>query len=108
VDAIRKRLSRDGLLCRYEASPGLTSGSEATFTLCSFWMVDALALGGRIDEAQELFASLTRHLNDVGLMSGDRPVFVHRRAARQLPTGFQPYGFDRLGRESQSGRAARC
>ena len=44
-------------------------GSEATFALCSFWLVDALALGGKLDEAHELFEHVIGFSNEVGLLS---------------------------------------
>ncbi|MGZ7079114.1 MAG: glycoside hydrolase family 15 protein [Thermoanaerobaculia bacterium] len=70
IDAIRKRLGRDELLYRYdiETRDGLPPG-EGAFLACSFWMVEALALAGRDDEAGEIFEKLLRRGNDVGLFS---------------------------------------
>jgi len=42
---------------------------EATFALCSFWLVDNLALGGRVEEARALFERIAGYTNDVGLLS---------------------------------------
>jgi GH15 family glucan-1,4-alpha-glucosidase len=89
VDVIRARLSHDGLLRRYEAPPGLTSGPEATFVLCSFWMVDALALSGRIDEAVQLFECLIGYANDVGLLAEEiDPYSSSDRLLGNFPQGF--------------------
>lgn len=89
VDAIQRRLSHNGLLRRYEAPPGLTSGPEATFVLCSFWMVDALALGGRLDEATELFECLIGYVNDVGLLAEEiDPYSDTDRLLGNFPQGF--------------------
>lgn len=55
VAKIQEGLTSGGLVYRYLADDGLPGG-EATFALCSFWLVDNLALGGRIDEARALFA----------------------------------------------------
>jgi GH15 family glucan-1,4-alpha-glucosidase len=68
IAAIQEQLTRDGLADRYHAPDGLP-GSEASFALCSFWLVDALALGGQLDAAQALFERLVGYANDVGLLS---------------------------------------
>ena len=70
IDAIRKRLGRDELLYRYEfeTEDGLPPG-EGAFLACSFWMVEALALGGRLDDAREAFEKLVARSNDLGLYS---------------------------------------
>lgn len=36
---------------------------------CSFWLVEALALSGRLDEAHDLFEQVVKYVNDVGLLS---------------------------------------
>jgi GH15 family glucan-1,4-alpha-glucosidase len=59
------------LVYRYrveETDDGL-QGGEGVFALCSFWLVDALALGGRLDEARVLFERLLGYANDVGLLA---------------------------------------
>jgi GH15 family glucan-1,4-alpha-glucosidase len=71
IDAIQKRLTKSGLVQRYDTqtSPdGLPEG-EATFLACSFWMVSCLWLIGRRDEATALFEKLLSLRNDVGLLS---------------------------------------
>ena len=71
IDAIRTDLGDKGLLYRYDTRKtldGLTPG-EGAFTACSFWLVDALTLAGRIDEARAVFEDVSRRANDVGLLS---------------------------------------
>jgi alpha,alpha-trehalase len=68
VERIRNDLTRDGLVYRYRAGDGLPGG-EGTFSLCSLWLVDNLALGGRLDEAHDLFERILSFANDVGLLS---------------------------------------
>lgn len=68
VERIRERLTSGGLVYRYLAEDGLPGG-EATFALCSFWLVDNLALAGRLDEARGLFEKIVGYANDLGLMS---------------------------------------
>jgi hypothetical protein len=69
--AITRRLGAgDGLLYRYlpEESPDGLAGREGAFLLCSFWLVDNLALQGRLDEAMELFDSLCHRTSELGLL----------------------------------------
>lgn len=71
IERVRDVLGHSGLVCRYrthETDDGVPGG-EATFVLCSFWMVEALALAGRTDEAREQFERVICHANDVGLLS---------------------------------------
>ncbi len=68
IQKIQERLTADGLVFRYRADDGLPPG-EATFALCSFWLVDNLALTGRVDEARELFERVAGRANDVGLLA---------------------------------------
>ena len=69
LDEMDKELVSDSLVYRYnpEASPDGLRGSEGTFTLCSFWYVDALARAGRLDEAQLTFEKMLTYANHLGL-----------------------------------------
>ena len=44
---------------------------EAAFTVCSFWLVEALAIIGRTDEAHAVFDDLLSLDNGLGLYSED-------------------------------------
>jgi alpha,alpha-trehalase len=63
-------LSADGFVYRYvtDGVDGL-SGEEATFAICSFWLVECLARAGEADRARELFERLLGFCNDVGLLA---------------------------------------
>ncbi|MBO0813360.1 MAG: glycoside hydrolase family 15 protein, partial [Microlunatus sp.] len=70
--AVAERLSAGGgLLYRYrhEESPDGLAGDEGAFLLCSFWLVDNLVGQGRLDEAEELYASLCARASPLGLLS---------------------------------------
>jgi GH15 family glucan-1,4-alpha-glucosidase len=69
IDAVARELAIDDcLIRRYDTDDGLP-GEEGAFLLCSFWMVDALALAGRREEARRRFETLLDLRNDVGLLA---------------------------------------
>jgi GH15 family glucan-1,4-alpha-glucosidase len=73
IDAVQTHLTRDGFVQRYRVQEqndvdGL-EGGEGVFLPCSFWLVDALRLAGRREDARELFERLLGIRNDLGLLS---------------------------------------
>jgi GH15 family glucan-1,4-alpha-glucosidase len=71
IEAVQRELMSDGFVLRYpteEGDDGLPPG-EGAFLPCSFWLVDALGMAGRHDEARELYDRLTALANDVGLFA---------------------------------------
>jgi len=71
VEAIQRELTTDGLVTRYQvndADDGV-GGEEGAFLLCSFWLVDCLAMMGRRDQATALYERLLGLRNDVGLLA---------------------------------------
>jgi len=63
-------LSSDGFVMRYIPTHESVDGigeREGVFLPCSFWLVEALALAGKTDDARELFERLLAVANDVGL-----------------------------------------
>lgn len=70
VDTIGQRLMRNGYLLRY-AAPDDFGAPAASFTICTFWYVDALAAIGRRDDARRIFEGLLSRRNHVGLLSED-------------------------------------
>jgi GH15 family glucan-1,4-alpha-glucosidase len=92
IDAITRELGRDGFVSRYstaDTDDGL-SGDEGQFLACSFWLVSALAVNGRVDEARALFERLIGLSNDLGLLSEEYDV------ARQRQVGNFPQAFSHL------------
>jgi GH15 family glucan-1,4-alpha-glucosidase len=73
IEAIQRDLTQDGFVERYKTHDenpvdGL-SGREGAFLPCSFWLVDALVMLGRMDQARELFERLLGVRNDLGLLA---------------------------------------
>ncbi len=71
LDAIGERLARGPLVDRYDLADtddGL-DGDEGSFTICSFWYVEALAMAGRGRKAQMLFDRLLSYASPTGLFS---------------------------------------
>jgi GH15 family glucan-1,4-alpha-glucosidase len=71
LDLISEELVADSLVYRYNpiASPDGLEGDEGTFTICSFWYVEALARAGRVDEARLVFEKMLTYANHLGLYS---------------------------------------
>jgi GH15 family glucan-1,4-alpha-glucosidase len=71
LKAIDAALVSDSLVYRYNpgASPDGLTGDEGTFSLCTFWYVDALARSGRLEDAQLVFEKMHTYANHLGLYS---------------------------------------
>ena len=69
IDAVLDRLTTDdGLVYRF-ADSDIGPEAESAFVLCSFWLVDALVLAGRVDEAEELFTNVLDRASPLGLFA---------------------------------------
>jgi GH15 family glucan-1,4-alpha-glucosidase len=89
IDAVWRELGHDGFVARYstaETDDGLP-GTEGQFLACSFWLVSALALNGRGDEARALFDRLLALSNDLGLLAEEYDV-PRRRQVGNFPQAF--------------------
>src|SRR5437879_4884627 len=68
---ISRDLVADSLVYRSNAaaSPDGLQGDEGTFSICTFWYVEALARAGRLDEARLAFEKMLTYANHLGLYS---------------------------------------
>ncbi|MFI9720998.1 glycoside hydrolase family 15 protein [Streptomyces sp. NPDC052396] len=69
LDALGEELVSDSLVWRYDpkASPDGLEGEEGTFSICSFWYVEALTRAGRLNEARLAFEKMLTYANHLGL-----------------------------------------
>ncbi len=70
VDSVYKSLYNNGLMYRYNSEDDFGKPTSA-FTICTFWMVRALYVVGRHEEAQTIFEKLLSYSNHLGLFSED-------------------------------------
>ncbi|MFT4539603.1 MAG: GH15 family glucan-1,4-alpha-glucosidase [Planctomycetota bacterium] len=70
LDNYKEILVRGNGVMRYVHEDDFGSPSS-TFTICSFWWVEALALAGRLEEAIEMFHKVSSQSNPLGLFSED-------------------------------------
>jgi len=117
IDAIQRDLTRDGFVERYRSRArndvdGLP-GDEGVFLPCSFWLVDALLMLERDDDARALFERLLGVSNDLGLLSEEYDP-AERRLLGNFPQAFTHVGLvnsaynlsHHTGPEHQRGRRA--
>jgi GH15 family glucan-1,4-alpha-glucosidase len=67
LKAIEAELVTDSLVFRYSLESDGIDGEEGTFSLCSFWYVEALTRAGRHDDAQLALEKMFTYANHVGL-----------------------------------------
>jgi GH15 family glucan-1,4-alpha-glucosidase len=91
INRIERELSVDGFVYRYLKRTDGLAGGEATFLICSFWLVDNLALMGQVGRARKLFERLCGCANDVGLLGEE--VDPHTgELLGNFPQAFSPVG----------------
>lgn len=72
IDGIRETLVSDSLVHRYELGRGIgdgLNGQEGTFSMCTFWYVEALARSHQLEEARWTFEKMLGYANHLGLYS---------------------------------------
>jgi GH15 family glucan-1,4-alpha-glucosidase len=70
VMAVLRELTSDDqeLVYRYRNDDGLP-GEEGVFSICTFWLAEALAMCGEVERGERIFERMLRHANQVGLYS---------------------------------------
>jgi GH15 family glucan-1,4-alpha-glucosidase len=86
VKATRENLMRDGLMYRYTNHDDFGKPSSS-FTICTFWMINALYKTGEKEEARRLFDQVLSHGNHLGLFSEDID-FETRRLLGNFPQAY--------------------
>jgi len=90
IDEIWHGLSKDGWLMRYREHDGLGMPSAA-FIICTFWLIEALELVGRQDEARSLMDVTRKMRSPLGLISEDYDT------AAGLMSGNFPQAYSHVG-----------
>jgi GH15 family glucan-1,4-alpha-glucosidase len=109
VEAIQRELMEDGFVMRYrteQTDDGLPAG-EGAFLACTFWLVDNLALMGKIEEATEIFERLLALRNDVGLLAEEYDPRL-RRQVGNFPQAFTHVGLVNSAYNLDQARKARA
>ena len=78
VKAIKENLLHNGLMYRYKSADDFGKPTSA-FTICTFWLIEALYVIGEKEEAREIFEELIKNANHVGLFSEDLDFKTKRR-----------------------------
>lgn len=92
LDAIQKELEMDHLVHRYDPrfSPDGVGGEEGTFSMCTFWLAEALARAGRLEEARLTFEKMLGYANHLGLYAEE--IALTGEALGNFPQGFTHLG----------------
>lgn len=92
LDAIDRELECDHLVRRYDprVAPDGIGGEEGTFSMCTFWLAEALARAGRLEDARLTFDKMLGYANHVGL-------YAEQIALTGEALGNFPQAFTHLG-----------
>ena len=98
-----RELVSDSLVYRYNlaaAADGLR-GEEGTFSICSFWYVEALARAGRLDDARLALEKMFTYANHLGLYAEE--IGPTGEQLGNFPAGVHPSRADQRGGQPRSG-----
>ena len=69
IETVLDRLtSEEGFVYRTRGSD-VAPDEPTSFLFCTFWLVDALVLAGRVEEAEDLFTTVLEHTTPLGLLA---------------------------------------
>ena len=105
VDAIWRGLTHNGWLMRYRDDDGLGATTVA-FVLCTFWLIEALVLVDRQDEARVLMDQACRIQSPLGLIAEDFDM-RHKVMSGNFPQAYSHVGIDSGGVRRVSALARR-
>ncbi|HBG79170.1 MAG TPA: glycoside hydrolase family 15 protein [Porphyromonadaceae bacterium] len=91
VKAIKENLFHNGLMYRYKAEDDFGKPTSS-FTICTFWLIEALFVIGETDQAREIFESMITYSNHVGLYSEDLD-FETKRQLGNFPQAYSHLAF---------------
>lgn len=94
IEAIQRELIHGGFVYRFAGGDSDTQSlveGEGAFLVCGFWLVDALVMLERDDEARELFDRLLGVRNDLGLLAEEYDP-VQKRQLGNFPQAFSHVG----------------
>lgn len=90
VNETKSQLLHNNMLYRYLTEDGL-EGHEGTFNICTFWLVEALSMQGRVEESEEIFNSMLEHSSNIGLYAEETD------AENNVALGNFPQAFSHVG-----------
>lgn len=92
VKAVQKHLTENGLVFRYKnTNEDGVEGSEASFAICTFWLIQNLILVGELEEAEKLLKNILAMGSETGLFSEE----IDAKTGRLL--GNFPQSFTHVG-----------
>jgi GH15 family glucan-1,4-alpha-glucosidase len=91
VQYIKKELYHEGLMYRYKAEDDF-GVPTSSFTICTFWLIDALYMIGEKEEAKEIFENMISYSNHLGLYSEDLD-FKSKRQLGNFPQAYSHLAF---------------
>lgn len=88
IEAVQRDLVSDSLVHRYDPAltPDSLPGEEGTFSICTFWLVEALTRAGQLNEARLIFEKMLGYANHLGLYA--EQIGPHGEALGNFPQGF--------------------